>query len=42
MRKEPSEKVSQKKITFDVRELEPLLSPPPMNEKLKIPKEVVV
>jgi hypothetical protein len=33
MKKEPPEKVSQEKITFDVRELEPLLSPPPMNVK---------
>lgn len=29
MLREPPEKVSQEKITFDVRELEPLLSPPP-------------
>ncbi len=28
MRKEPPEKVSVEKITFDVREIEPLLSPP--------------
>ncbi|MBU4561520.1 N-acetyltransferase [bacterium] len=33
MRKEPPEKVSQEKITFDVRELEPLLSPPLMKVK---------
>ncbi len=30
MRREPPEKVSQEKITFDVRELEPLLAPPEM------------
>ena len=29
MLRNPPEKVSQEKITFDVRELEPLLSPPP-------------
>ncbi len=37
MRKEPPEKVSQEKITFDVRELEPLLSPPPMQVKPFVP-----
>jgi hypothetical protein len=31
MRKAPPEKVSQDKITFDVSELEPLLSAPPMD-----------
>ena len=31
MRKEPPEKVSQEQIVFNVNELEPLLSPPPMD-----------
>ncbi|MFH2069690.1 MAG: N-acetyltransferase [Elusimicrobiota bacterium] len=33
MHKEPPTKVSQQQVTFDVSELEPLLSPPPMDVK---------
>jgi len=31
MKKETPEKVSQNQVIFDVREIEPILSPPPMN-----------